>query len=140
MKPSWYAIAQGELGVTEIPGPSNEPRIVKYHASTTLRATQDYVPWCSAFANWCIQRAGLKGTGLANARSWLKWGKALDDPVEGCIVIFKRGTNPQSGHVAFFVGQDGNYVRVLGGNQGDMVKVSRFPVADVIGYRWPNEG
>lgn len=136
-KPAWLEIAEGELGVKELAGGAAEARIVKYHATTTLKATSDEVPWCSAFANWCIQRAGLKGTGLANARSWLTWGKRLEEPREGCIVVFKRGSNPTSGHVAFFVGMDGNYLRVLGGNQSDCVKVSRYPVADVLGYRWP---
>ena len=23
----------------------------------------DDIPWCSAFANWCVQAAGIKGTG-----------------------------------------------------------------------------
>ena len=137
MKPSWYEIAQGELGVKELAGGAAEARIVKYHATTTLKATSDEISWCSSFVNWCITRAGLKGTNFANARSWLTWGKRLDEPQEGCIVVFRRGTNPKSGHVAFFVGQDGNYIRVLGGNQGDMVKVLCFPVADVLGYRWP---
>lgn len=68
------------------------------------------------------------------------WGKRLTEPREGCIVVFKRGTNPKSGHVAFYVGKDGDYIRALGGNQGDMVKVSRFPATSVLGYRWPDEG
>jgi len=137
MKTPWYEAARGELGVREIVGPAANARIVKYHACTTLKATSDDVPWCSAFVNWCFQRVGLTGTGLANARSWLKWGKAIDTPVEGCVVVFKRGRNPKSGHVGFVVGDDGETLRVLGGNQGDMVKVSRFKKADVLGYRWP---
>jgi uncharacterized protein (TIGR02594 family) len=58
--------------------------------------------------------------------------------VEGCIAIFKRGA-PPSGHVAFYVGGDNDpaFIRCLGGNQGDMVKCSRYPIADLLGYRWP---
>lgn len=139
MKPKWLEIAEGEIGVHEVAGHAANPRIVKYHAATTLKATSDEIPWCSSFANWVMIQAGYKGTGMANARSWLKWGKPLDTPVEGCIVVFKRGSNPAAGHVAFLKKDEGGYVAVVGGNQSDSVKVSRFPKTAVIGYRWPSE-
>lgn len=132
-----YEIAQREMGTKEVPGPGNNPRVLEYHDCTTLDACEDSVPWCSAFVNWCCKQAGIKGTGLANARSWLKWGVPVDKPVEGCIVILKRPPNPASGHVAFFVRELGGMVELLGGNQGDQVKLSWYHQADVIGYRLP---
>ena len=133
-----YEIAKGEIGVKEVRGGEN-PRILEYDACTSLHATDDETPWCSAFVNWCCKQAGIEGTGLANARSWLKWGKELGKPVEGCIVILKRPPNPASGHVAFFVRQQGDMVELLGGNQGDQVKLSWFHAADVLGYREEGE-
>jgi len=138
--PKWYKIAESEIGTKEIAGPKHNSRVLEYHATTTLKATNDETPWCSAFVNWCVTQAGIKGTNLANARSWLKWGKALDIPTPGCIVVFRRGSNPQAGHVAFFhsfVG--GGYIKVLGGNQADQVKFSNYPIADVLGYRTHDE-
>lgn len=139
MIPKWLEIAEREIGVKELKGGAAEARIVKYHSATTLKATSDEVPWCSAFVNWVMQQAGYKGTGLANARSWLKWGHEITEPRLGCIVVFRRGTNPSLGHVAFYEGDDGNLIKVLGGNQGDMVRQGRYPKSDVIGYRWPDE-
>lgn len=128
-----YEIAKQEIGVHEVKGGEN-PRILEYHDCTSLNACEDEVPWCSAFANWCCKQAGIEGTGSAAARSWLKWGTSCE-PEEGCIVILRRPPNPESGHVGFFVRQIDGLVEVLGGNQGDQVKLSRFHVSDVIGYR-----
>lgn len=133
----WLEIAEGEIGQKEIAGDADNPSIVKYHSFTTLHATDDETPWCSAFANYCIIAAGLEGTRLANARSWLKWGKPLNKPEIGCIVVLKRGNSPTAGHVGFCVGETATHIKLLGGNQADQVKVSQFPKSDVLGYRWP---
>jgi uncharacterized protein (TIGR02594 family) len=135
----WFKIAENEKGIKEIAGTKHNSRIIEYHKSTTLKATTDEVPWCSSFANWCMKKAGLKGTESAAARSWCKWGKKLSEPRKGCIVIFRRGNNPKAGHVAFYDHEDENYIYVLGGNQGDVVKVSPYKKGDVLDYRWPDD-
>lgn len=139
MKPEWLTTAEKEIGTKEIAGPVDNVRILEYHACTTLKATDDETPWCSAFINWCLEMVKIKGTKSAAARSWLDWGKCLDEPVEGCVVILKRGA-PPSGHVCLYVkDRDANYITCLGGNQGDQVKYSHYPKVDVLGYRWPNQ-
>lgn len=132
-----YEIAKQEVGAKEVPGPQHNKRILEYHATTTLKATTDEVSWCSSFVNWCVTQAGLKGTDSAAARSWLKWGTPVDTPREGDIVIFSRGSNPQSGHVGFYIETIGETIKVLGGNQGDQVKVSNYLKSNVLGYREP---
>lgn len=133
----WLEIAKGEIGVAEYPGPDDNPRIVEYLRSTTYPNPVDEVHWCSAFVNFCIGQAGLKGTRSAAARSWLDWGVPLSKPQPGCITVFKRGTSPTSGHVAFYVGARGAFLDVLGGNQSNQVKVSPYPGANRLAYRWP---
>lgn len=135
--PSWYTIAEGEIGVSEVAGPGNNRRIVEYHQSTALRATEDSVPWCSSFVNFCMKQAGIQGTGSASARSWLNFGRKLDAPRLGCIVVLRRGTNPNNGHVGFFAGESDSHLRLLGGNQSDQVKFSNFPKSMLLAYRWP---
>jgi uncharacterized protein (TIGR02594 family) len=136
--PKWLEAAAREIGVEEVPGPGDNPRILEYHKATTLKATDDSVAWCSSFVNWCIKQAGIQGSGSAAARSWLNWGKTLDNPRNGCIVVLKRGNNPNNGHVAFYVGDEGSSIRLLGGNQSNRVKVSPFPKSMVLSYRWPS--
>ncbi|CAB4173770.1 TIGR02594, TIGR02594 family protein [uncultured Caudovirales phage] len=140
MIPAWLEIALREMGVKEVPGAESNPRITQYASATTLAASSDEVPWCSSFACWCLEQAGIKSTRSAAARSWLDWGQVLEQPREGAIVVFRRGT-PPSGHVSFYVGPDADpaYCRCVGGNQGDMVKASRYPIADILGIRWPIE-
>jgi uncharacterized protein (TIGR02594 family) len=134
-EPMWLTVAKRELGVAEVPGSGNNPRIVLYHTATTLGAKDDEVPWCSAFVNWALARGGVKGTNNAMARSFLKWGIECA-PRIGAIVVFKRG-EPPAGHVAFWVGAGDGRVRVLGGNQGDRVSIASYPAGDVLAYRWP---
>lgn len=134
--PAWLTIARGELGVSEIPGSRDNPRIVEYHQSCTLKATDDETPWCSAFVNWCLQQAGYPGTRNAMARSFLDYPQVLAQPQPGCIVVFRRG-NPPSGHVAFVDEVDGLTLCVLGGNQGDKVSRATYSRSLVLGYRWP---
>lgn len=133
-----HAAARAELGVAEIPGEGSNPRIIEFASYTTLRARKDSVAWCASFANWVCNEAGVKGTGFANARSFLSWGVPINKPIVGCIVVLKRG-KPPAGHVTFCDHEDisNGVIRCIGGNQGDQVKVSRYSVSDVLGYRVP---
>jgi uncharacterized protein (TIGR02594 family) len=138
----WMRYAEGELGVAEVQGSTDNQRILEYLATTTYGGTlHDEVPWCSAFVNWCLRQAALAGTSSAAANSWMHWGKMLSEPQAGCVVIVGRQdpNNHNAAHVAFFVkaSQDGKQIDLLGGNQHDSVKVSSFSVASVLGYRWP---
>lgn len=134
--PSWMAIAEKELGVQEVPGSGNNPRILEYHDATSLSANQDSVAWCSSFCNWVLKKAGKETTNSAMARSFLNYGKPAT-PQRGAIVVFKRG-NPPSGHVAFYLETlASGRVRVIGGNQSDRVCIADYPTSDVLAYRWP---
>lgn len=139
----WMKIALSEVGVKEVPGSGDNPRIVEYLKSTTLGKPEnqnDETPWCSAFVNWCVVQSGLRGTNSVWARSWLKWGRELneEDSIEnweGCVCVLERGVN--FGHVGFLVDWDDDRVKLLGGNQDDAVSYAWFPVERVLGYRVP---
>jgi uncharacterized protein (TIGR02594 family) len=144
----WMDIASEEVGETEEKGAGrNNSRIVEYHSATSLRAKDDETPWCSSFVNWVMKEAGYTGTNNALAKSWLDWGETLDSPRYGAITVIKRkgaqsdaATGSSTGyHVAFYVGSTSSHIELLGGNQGDSVKSSRFALGsyEVCGYRWP---
>ena len=135
----WMRPAVGELGQRERPGKRrNNPRIIAYLRVVGFGAW-DETPWCSAFANWCMLRAGIPGTGRATARSWLGWGTALDPgrPRFGCVAVLRRTSNPARGHVGFWVGARAGQVLLLGGNQDDAVCVKAYPRSKLLGLRWP---
>ena len=67
--------------------------------------------------------------------AWMEWGRPVTVPVEGCVAVFAFA---QGNHVGFYVGEEGDYVKSLGGNQDDSVKVKRYPKVAVKGYRLPD--
>jgi uncharacterized protein (TIGR02594 family) len=146
--PNWFQIATKEIGVIEYSASGEDnKRIVEYHHTTTLDAENDEVPWCSSFVNWCIEKAGIKGTDSAAAISWSSWGQKDNNPSVGTVVVIRHknknnmsSTGSSSGnHVAFFVSEDDDYIELLGGNQSNQVKISRFikNSFDIIAYRKP---
>jgi uncharacterized protein (TIGR02594 family) len=130
-RPMDIARAELALDVREVAGAQNNPRITMYHASTSGGAAPDETAWCSSFANYCVEQAGLNGTNSKWARSWhdSRWGSEVTNaPQEGDIVVWRRHSqNVEGGHVAFFVDADADSIRVLGGNQGNRVSITRFP-------------
>lgn len=144
----WYDIAQAEMGVKEILGASkNNHRIIEYHATTSLGAKTDEVPWCSSFVNWVMKQAGIEGTNNALAKSWETWGNAVTTPIKGDVVVIKRKNENQDAqtgsstgyHVGFYVTSNKLVITILGGNQGNSVKKSNFLLRsyEVIAYRRP---
>jgi uncharacterized protein (TIGR02594 family) len=133
-------VAVQQLGQKEIAGPEQNPSIERYarEGGSFEWQNDDLTPWCSIFVNWCAKQAGLKGSGRANARSWLLAGQPVSDPQPGDIVVFWR-ESPDSwkGHVGFFFGfaHNGKRVFCLGGNQGNQVSISAYDVQQVLGYR-----
>lgn len=136
---AWYDIAEAEIGQAEIAGAGNNPRIVEYMARAGFPEQPDATPWCAGFANFCLAEAGIEGTSSLTAKSFLRWGRPLEMPRKGCIVVLRRGSDPNAGHVGFFVGMANDKVMILGGNQGDKVSILPFPESMVLGYRWPEE-
>ena len=111
-------------GVTEVSGRESNQRIIEYFSTTTIKATDDAVPWCSAMMNWAVNQIGMTGTDSAASASWAKWGESLKKPADGCIIGFIREDG--SGHVGIYIGEDQYNYKILGGNQSDTVKISNF--------------
>ena len=144
----WLSIARAELGVRELSTRDrHNQRIVEYHGTTGLRASDDETPWCSSFVNWVMIQAGHRGTNSAAARSWLNWGRSLPVPRPGAVTVIKRrgatsdaATGSTSGfHVAFYLSGAADSLTLLGGNQGNRVRDSTYSLQryEVRGHRWP---
>lgn len=136
----WMQVARKLIGTKEVSGPKHNPLILSFFRSTSLQASADEVPWCAAFVGHCLQAAGVKPSGRANARSYLTWGEHLAQPVIGCVAVLARGDNPAQGHVGFYVrSKPGAVPRIvlLGGNQGNQVCEATYAADRVLEYRWP---
>jgi uncharacterized protein (TIGR02594 family) len=134
--PKWYQVAMKEVGVTEGEGTKSNPQILLYHGATKLKAMSDKTPWCASFVSWCLAQSGVRSPETARARTYLKFGITLRDPIPGCLVILSRGK--ASGHITFYKEalDDGHFLG-LGGNQSDSVCFQAYPNSRILGYRWP---
>lgn len=132
-------IALQQYGVRETPGGSSNPQVIKYFNETGFSYIKgDETGWCSAFMNWCADKAGMESSGKLDARSWMKVGRAVAKPKLGDVVVFWR-EDPISwkGHVGLFLSQTNKYIYVLGGNQSDMVCVKPYLRTQALGFYRP---
>lgn len=134
---SWVAEARKHIGLKEVKGAKHSAVIQSWLKELKAWWTDDEVPWCGTFVSHCLVTCKLPiPKNWMRAKDFLTTGVALQAPAYGCIVVFER---EGGGHVGFVVGKDSKgRLMVLGGNQGDMVRISAFDMARVQGYRWPS--
>lgn len=142
-QPLWIDsfVRWASLGVLERAGAADHPLIVEMLQRVGLPGQHDETAWCSAAMNAAMDECGISGTGSAKARSWESWGKRLERPRFGCVVVLwrEREFGP-FGHVACWLGEvaGGAQQVLLGGNQNDRVGVALYPRHRVLSYRWPD--
>ena len=94
--------------------------------------------WCADFINFILRRTGHATTNSRAAKSFLDYGKRIDQPRVGAIVVLTRGKN--GGHVGIVRGTDGaGNIIVISGNHGNKVWESMYPKSRVLGYVIPPE-
>lgn len=138
-------------GTCEVPGPASNPAILSWLRladPTAALPAGDETPWCSAALHFVARVLGLARPEKLplRARSWLTVGRPvrLEEAEAGLdVVVLGRGPRPRPGpevidapgHVGLYLRRQGDRVELLGGNQGDAVNASWYPVADVLGVR-----
>jgi uncharacterized protein (TIGR02594 family) len=101
------------------------PLIVDFFQATAYLASNDMIPWCAAFVNWCLERSARTGSRSPSSQSFLndKVFKQTDSARVGDLVVFTchRVSDDRSiglGHVGFVASPPGaDRLEVLGGNQ-----------------------
>lgn len=138
MEPKWLELARAEIGVARVVGKGDSQKVLNYFADAGHpEVTDDDVAYCAAFVGAMLKRAGQPNSGSLAARSYLKYGIAVDDPAPGDIAVFSRGNSSWEGHVAFYLGATDTAVKVLGGNQSNKVSVANYSKSRLLGYRRP---
>lgn len=138
----WYKEAQRLVGTREVKGPGNSPTIMGWIKALGAKilgidVRDDSTPWCGTFVAHCMQVAGIAPAKIAvRASAWGTWGSPLTAAqlAPGAVLVFQR---PGGGHVGFYVGEDASCYHVLGGNQSDMVNITRIEKSRCIARRWP---
>lgn len=135
----WLNIAKSYLGLAEIVGAEDNPKIVKMYADVGFpNVKSDETAWCAAFVGSCLKQDNKPYLKSLAARSYLNYG-IKSDPKEGAIAVFWRGSpSGWQGHVGFITKWDNTHVWVIGGNQGNKVSEQAFPRTQLLGIRYPN--
>lgn len=130
-------IALSEYGTSEIVGEKHNSRIVQYFREVGFPDIQnDDVGWGVAFVNWVLSKAGQKYPTSLSPRSLLKIGETVTEPQLGDIVVlWRKSSQGRSGLVGFFINEDESFVYILGGNQSNKVKISKYNKKKLLGYR-----
>jgi hypothetical protein len=125
------AIAQGEVGVSEMPPGSNEsPRIAEYRTATA--GAYPGAPWCAYFVSWAAAQAGTPigdgGSGLGAVAGVTDWatrtGRLLPpgvEPAPGDLILFGDR------HIGIVesVNPDGSLMTVEGNHESAVSRVRR---------------
>ena len=124
------AQAKKYVGQAEVPGPKSNSWIKDLWMNlkggkwfwTTYGEDDSKLPWCGAFCAKVLADLGLGYPAkYASALAWATHGTKSMIPTLGAIAVLTRSGG---GHVGFVSGvtSDGKYVRLVGGNQGDVSK------------------
>ena len=134
-------VAESKIGLNEY----QHRTVLKRYTGVDPR----YTEWCAAFVNAVLEESNMislhdmEHVAPLMARSFLRWGKPVDIPSAGDIVIFPRGDSDWKGHVGFYLNtvEKNNkvYYRILGGNQNDKVSIVLYPAKKALGIRRANK-
>lgn len=132
--PPWLSLARTKLGLIE----TQKATATFLKSDGRTLGDPAVLPWCGDFVETCVALTVPKEVLPANpyyALNWMKFGIDAGPGLRlGAIAVFKRDGG---GHVGFAVGHDDAYIHVLGGNQDNMVKVSKISRTRLQGFRWP---
>lgn len=139
MEPIWMPTARKLIGTTEKPGTDDNPVIIKWADSLSDWVddfyTDDSIPWCGLFVAHVMNVHKFKvPANPLGALKWSDWGQKLDKPSPGAIMTFTR---KGGGHVGFYVSEDKDTYHILGGNQSDMVTITKIAKDRLDAIRWP---
>lgn len=134
----WMEIAVSEAIKYKGENESAIEKNINYHKEVNKKSLNSMTgtrnAWCASFVNYCLKAKGYaiwlsytEAKGVKESPDFFK----IQYPVWGCIAYI---TYP---HVTFFYGFDSanknNFIG-LGGNQGDTIKFSNFPLSKATFY------
>lgn len=125
-------------GTKEIPGAKRNAVIMQWAKEVGIPGTvytNDDTAWCGLFMAVVVKRSGREPVAQPLwARNWANWGKPTNIAMLGDVLVFSR---ENGGHVGIYVGEDPMCYHVLGGNQSNMVNVTRIKKSRCVAIRRP---
>jgi uncharacterized protein (TIGR02594 family) len=144
--PEWLLAAYADLGVAEIPGPRNNPRIMQaYVVCGHPEIKSEETAWCAAKMGQWLSESNLpiphRSVNLM-AGSYETYGSGvpLEEARRGDVCVFYRGSRSNwTRHVMLYLGQTEGSIIGIGGNQSDSVSIITMPKVNLVtrGIRRP---
>lgn len=119
----------GKLNTNEIPGSKSNPVILQLakEAGVSNIYTNDDTAWCAVAQTAIALLAGkevpFKDYDRLRAKSFVKFGKKVKEPMMGDTLVFTR---TGGGHVGLYIGEDDLCYHVMGGNQSNQYNIIRL--------------
>ncbi len=134
--PKLVVVALRDYGLKETPGPGDNPTIMQWAKKLGIKDyIHDAIAWCGlTMAHWWHDAEKPVINEPLWALNWAKAGQKADRPSLGDTLVFKRDGG---GHVALYVGEDDDCYHILGGNQSDMVNITRRQKSTLVAARRP---
>lgn len=126
------------IGTKEIVGSVHSKVIMNWAKELGIEKIYiaDEIAWCGLFMAYVCKKAGLVLPFSAKdslwALNWNKFGTKQTIAMLGDVLTFKR---TGGGHVGIYVGEDLTCYHVLGGNQSNMVCITRIEKSRCAGIR-----
>lgn len=136
-------------GTKEVVGPVHNPTILNWADEVAENTTTGYADWAGDWYNndeipWCglytavvaLRAAKEPPVKYLSAGEWAKFGTSvpIEEAMLGDIIVYKRKGGH---HVHFYIGEDKDYFHGIGGNQSNMVNISRTAKNRCIAVRRP---
>lgn len=144
-KAPWMDVAIAEAKIYGGKKEGNiDSRIKTYHKDGGGLDAGSGTAWCASFVCWCLEQKNYKSPHSAGSRMFLTSTDAEQcDVFYGAVAVFSdcdsTGTRMDtSGHCTFVFGKlpGSNIYAVLGGNQGDMLKMSPYDCSGNVFVSW----
>jgi len=124
------------LGVEEVAGKENNQAIVDMFKALGFEHFDDEVPWCAAYVGSVLKYSKLDYLKSLRARDYANYGTPTNKPIVGTVVtLWRESYLGTKGHCGFYLRHDKEYVWILGGNQSNQVKVSKYPITQLLAFR-----
>jgi len=129
--------AEADEAATRVPGAAAVLlEALRWRGRTAKQLGLPSQLWCADFMNFVIKHAGSEGTQSRAARSFLKFGRLLQEPRVGAIAVLYRG--PNNGHVGVVRGTDGDGNPIIvSGNYAAKVMQAVIPKSLILAYVMP---
>lgn len=142
----WLSTMRALTGTQEAPGSKDNPFIIEMAHEIVRRYPDlkgnvgwydhDSIPWCGLQMGYVMAVNGVRPCNVPLAAlAWADWGQVLKVPTPGAVLVYSR---TGGGHVTLYESEDSTYYYCRGGNQSDMVNVTKIPKSRPINaIRWP---